>query len=90
MNGSSEEKTDKVYSIDMGGGKSMSMIFEDVSPTLACTHYGEPVVFDARGNGGGETCPTITGEHQNRVTDYTAIVVTRKCDSSNGNEPKQA
>ena len=32
-------------------------------------------VFDARGNGGGGIAPTITGDHQNRITDYTAIVV---------------
>lgn len=32
-----------------------------------------PAVYDARGNGDGETVPTITGDHQNRVTDYTAI-----------------
>lgn len=32
-------------------------------------------VYDARGNGGGEIVPTITGDHQNRVTDYTAICV---------------
>lgn len=32
-------------------------------------------VYDARGNGGGEIAPTITGNHQNRVTDYTAICV---------------
>lgn len=31
------------------------------------------VVYDARGNGNGETGPTLTGDHQNRVTDYTAI-----------------
>ena len=34
-----------------------------------------PAVFDARGNGDGETVPTITGDHQNRITDYTAISV---------------
>lgn len=33
------------------------------------------VVFDARGNGDGETCPTITGDHNNRVTDYTALCI---------------
>lgn len=32
-------------------------------------------IFDARGNGGG-ICPTLTGDHQNRITDYTAIVLT--------------
>lgn len=32
-------------------------------------------IFDARGNGGGGISPTITGDHQNRITDYTAIVI---------------
>lgn len=35
-------------------------------PTM-CTCY------DARGNGNGETAPTITGDHNNRITDYTAL-----------------
>ena len=30
---------------------------------------------DARGNGDGETVSTITGDHENRVTDYTSVVV---------------
>ena len=33
------------------------------------------IAYDARGNGGGGITPTITGDHQNRVTDYTAIVL---------------
>ena len=33
------------------------------------------MIFDARGNGGGGIAPTMTGDHQNRITDYTAIVV---------------
>lgn len=32
-------------------------------------------VWDARGNGDGETVPTMTGDHNNRVTDYTAICI---------------
>ena len=32
-------------------------------------------IYDARGNGGGGIAPTITGDHQNRITDYTAICV---------------
>ena len=32
-----------------------------------------PEVYDARGNGDGKVSPTLTGDHQNRVTDYTAI-----------------
>ena len=34
-----------------------------------------PLVFDARGNGDGKTVCTLTGDHQSRVTDYTAIVM---------------
>ena len=36
------------------------------------------VVYDARGNGDGKTAPTLTGDHQNRVTDYTAVCVTNR------------
>lgn len=32
-------------------------------------------VYDARGNGDGKIVPTLTGGHEDRVTDYTAIVV---------------
>ena len=32
-------------------------------------------VYDARGNGTGGVAPTITGDHQNRITDYTAIAL---------------
>lgn len=33
------------------------------------------VSYDARGNGNGATVSTITGDHENRVTDYTSLVV---------------
>lgn len=36
-------------------------------PLVAC--------YDARGNGDGNICPTITGDHNNRVTDYTSVCV---------------
>lgn len=35
-------------------------------------------VFDARGNDDGKIVPTITGDHENRITDYTAIAIERK------------
>lgn len=46
--------------------------------------------WDARGNGDGDICNTITGDHNNRVTDYTSVVValegngTRPSHSGNG------
>lgn len=42
------------------------------------------VICDARGNGNGEISPTLTGDHQNRVTDYTAIVAEPKGFSLSG------
>jgi DNA (cytosine-5)-methyltransferase 1 len=40
-------------------------------------------IYDARGNGGGGVSPTITGDHQNRITDYTAIVLVTYEDREN-------
>jgi DNA (cytosine-5)-methyltransferase 1 len=36
---------------------------------------GAALTFDARGNGEGVVANALTGDHQNRVTDYTAIVL---------------
>lgn len=56
-----------------------------ISGTLQCKseggyslNYQNPVIYDARGNGQGGVSPTLTGDHQNRVTDYTSLVVFRK------------
>ena len=49
-----------------------------VDPT--CNQGGNAVpsvCFDTRGNGDGMHCPTLTGDHENRVTDYTAVTVYR-------------
>lgn len=43
-----------------------------------CDRTSEKVIYDARGNGDGRTCPTITGDHENRITDYTAIAIERQ------------
>ena len=46
---------------------------EETAPTI---DTGKPMaVYDARGNGDGKTACTLTGDHQSRVTDYTAIVM---------------
>lgn len=51
-------------------------IQEEVAATLQAEGSGiEPAVYDARGNSNGEVVPTITGDHQNRITDYTAICI---------------
>ena len=59
-------------------------VTRDVTGTLRAEMGGPPpLVFDARGNGGGAISPTITGDHQNRITDYTAIVVQNETFQSN-------
>ena len=47
-------------------------IYPEIEATLKAA--GTHSVYDARGNGDGFTVPTITGDHENRITDYTAIV----------------
>lgn len=59
---------------------------EELSATLQAKDNGgqslnyinpvaEPLIYDARGNGDGITSPTMTGDHNIRVTDYTAITL---------------
>lgn len=61
------ERTDVSYTLNIFD------VSETRTPTLVIERYCK--VYDARGNGGGEISPTITGDHQNRITDYTAIVL---------------
>lgn len=46
-------------------------------PLAASAHTPSAVVkvLDARGNDDGQIVPTITGDHESRITDYTAIAV---------------
>ena len=46
-------------------------------PSFTLNHVEQHAVatYDARGNGDGDVCCTLTGDHQDRVTDYTALVV---------------
>ena len=62
--------------LDDQGGSQINVRADGKSPTLrAETHGNLPCVmtYDARGNGDGGTVCTLTGDHQNRVTDYTAL-----------------
>ena len=51
-------------------------VTHNMTGTLRAQMQGRPpLVFDARGNGGGKIVPTITGDHNAHISDYTAIVV---------------
>ena len=59
-----------------GNDPSRSVAFQmELSPTLRAGAV--PAVcaaYDARGNGDGCVCNTITGDHNNRITDYSTVV----------------
>lgn len=70
----------KIRSGCEGGGKG-ALVQTEKSATLSTLQdqtLFQPVVYDARGNGDDKVVPTITGDHENRITDYTAIAVERK------------
>lgn len=76
---------------DFGGMSAPEVLFESKSVSgdfNPCNAQGEGVaetsvecitepdkVWDARGNGNGNLCSTLTGGHDNSITDYTNVVV---------------
>ena len=79
--------------IDTIGGQAERGWQGEIAPTLKASHYKfppcvtVPVTYDARGNGDGKTANTITGDHENRITDYTSVVVDKEpvyCLQGNG------
>ena len=64
-----ENQARRIYSADG--------IFPTLSSREKAGQNGQAVCvkcFDCRGNGDGQTTSTITGDHQNRVTDYTTVI----------------
>ena len=56
------------------GGKAGNIGYQvECAPTIKADI--QAAVFDARGNGNGQTVCTLTGDHENRVTDYTSLVI---------------
>lgn len=67
------------------GGNVIVQSYQKVVGALCMDDYKGPnrkyisqdklVVYDFRGNGDGSVVPNLTGDHENRVTDYTAICI---------------
>lgn len=51
---------------------------EDGDPSPTLTGLFTPAVFDARGNGTGSVVSTLPGDHLNRITDYTPVVMRQR------------
>lgn len=79
---------------DFGGMSAPEVLFESQSVSgdfNTCDSQGKGTsrasdecitepdkVWDARGNGDGNLCSTLTGDHDNRITDYTNVVVQKE------------
>ena len=80
--GASETVTPTLES-EAGGNSVPAVCYPEVFHTLTAVNARniesaqQPncVCYDARGNGDGIHCPTLTGDHENRVTDYTALCI---------------
>lgn len=55
--------------------KTLDTSTQDPSKNQGGIAVVEKYVYDARDNGTGNVVPTITGDHNNRVTDYTCLAV---------------
>lgn len=64
-NMTANEELSAILQAKGNGGQSLNYI----------NPVAEPLIYDARGNGDGITSPTMTGDHNSRVTDYTAITL---------------
>jgi len=83
--GASEQVSPTLGS-EAGGNSVPGVCYPQVARTLTaeadaspCIDRGQNVVcYDARGNGDGAHVPTLTGDHESRVTDYTALCVSER------------
>lgn len=80
--------------VDFGGMSAPEVLFEQQSMSgnlnqgdaqgegTSKAFDGSPensdYIWDARGNGSGNLCSTLTGDHDNRITDYTNVVVEKE------------
>ena len=67
----------QTFIIDNIGGQAEYGKESQVNGTLRSGAQGAiAYCYDARGNGDGNTVNTITGDHNNRITDYTTLCMT--------------
>lgn len=78
ISGTLQAKENGGYSLNYQNPKRGEYVESEIGSTLLAHLAVEPrgiVAYDARGNGDGKIVPTLTGDHESRVTDYTALVV---------------
>ena len=75
-----------VVGIDIYNGATTGNVSKTLnSAATDSDHIPCVVCYDARGNGDGKICPTVTGDHNNRITDYTTVVCQKYVENSSEN-----
>lgn len=82
----------KAYTLKVRGGVEIdsygkragkgALVQEELCGTIGVSqdqYLFQPVSYDARGNGAGGVVNTMTGDHNNRITDYTSLVIEPIC-----------
>lgn len=75
-----------VEGIDIYNATTTGKVSKTLNSAATDSDHIPCVCYDARGNGDGKTVPTITGDHNNRLTDYTAVVCETYAGNSSGND----
>ena len=77
-NGDAFISLERHTSLSTGGGQAGQGYPCTLQPIcIAC--------YDARGNGNGKKSNTITGDHENRITNYTSVVICKETVALEGN-----
>lgn len=79
--GADQERICLICMATQQGGAEITQngICPTITAAAGMSGNNQPVIcysktYDARGNGDGNVVPTLTGDHESRVTDYTALV----------------
>ena len=74
----------RIEGVDIYNGTTTGKVSKTITSAATDSDHIPCVCYDARGNGDGEVVPTITGDHNNRLTDYTALVCEKFAENSSG------
>lgn len=74
-----------VEGIDIYNATTTGKVSKTLTSAATDIDHTHVVCYDARGNGDGKIAPTITGDHNNRITDYTSLVCETYAENSSGN-----
>ena len=73
-----------IEGVDIYNGTTTGKVSKTLNSAATDSDHVPCVCYDARGNGDGKVVPTITGDHNNRITDYTTPVCNIFAENSSG------